>query len=217
MADSCHLGFCKFIPMFTTSLIFLALHLFHLFLEVCMRWFYAWKRMKVYMINFYHHYSLSGFALAAGRILFRHQVLMQMSLFSYAFWRPAVFGFNTILNVEDFCSTYSNYKLTTELFKYHLFQKLSKDFGFHSNQCKMQIMYGNAHDSWCIIFKPDFISSSCMLPSFILRRVCLPKITFFAVQITKDKLKFRKIENMQLWHFVTNKRNPLNLNNFRCI
>ena len=45
------------------------------------------------------------------------------------------------------------------------------------------------------------------------------KIAFSAVQITKGKLKFSKIENMQLWHFVssvTKKRNPLNLNNFSC-
>ena len=37
--------------------------------------------MKVYMINFYHHYSLSGLSLAAGRIFFRQQVLMQISFF----------------------------------------------------------------------------------------------------------------------------------------
>ena len=51
------------------------------------------------------------------------------------------------MNVEDFSSTHSVYKLTTELFKYRTFKKLSKDFGFHRNQCKMQIMYGNGHDS----------------------------------------------------------------------
>ena len=28
MADSCHLGFCKFVPMFTKPLIFLAINLF---------------------------------------------------------------------------------------------------------------------------------------------------------------------------------------------
>ena len=33
--------------------------------------------------KFYHHYSLSGLSLAAGRILFRHQVLMLISFFFY--------------------------------------------------------------------------------------------------------------------------------------
>ena len=47
----------------------------------------------------------------------------------------------------DFWDTQSSVKFTPELFKYCLFQKLSKNFGFHRKQCKMQIMYGNAHDS----------------------------------------------------------------------
>ena len=92
----------------------------NLFLEIWMRWFYAWTRMNVYMINFYHHYSLSGISLAAGRILFRHQILMQISFFFYTFWRPAVFCLKTIMNIEGFCSTHSTYKLTTELFKYRI-------------------------------------------------------------------------------------------------
>ena len=35
--------------------------------------------------NFCHHYSLSELSLAAGRILFRHQVLMSISFFFYIF------------------------------------------------------------------------------------------------------------------------------------
>ena len=52
-------------------------------------------------------------------------------------------------------------------------------------------------------FKTDFICSSCMLPSFILGRVCFAKFAISAAQITKGKLEFRKIENMQLWHLVS--------------
>ena len=52
MADSSHLGFWNFILVFTTLLILLAINFF---LEVWMRWFYACKRMKVYLIKFYHH------------------------------------------------------------------------------------------------------------------------------------------------------------------
>ena len=170
----------------------------NLFFEVWMCWFYAWKRMKVYVINFYHHYSLSALSLAAGRILFRHKVLMQISFFFYTFRRPAVFCWKTIMNVEDFCSTHSNYKLTTELFKYRTFQKLSKDFSFQRNQCKMKIIYSNALDSWCIIFQNRF-HLFIMHASFFHFLLCLfAKIAFFAVQITKGKLELnRKIENMQ--------------------
>ena len=40
--------------------------------------------------------------------------------------------------------------------------------------------------------------------SFFHFTSCLfAEIAFFAVQITKGKLKFRKTENMQLWYFVS--------------
>ena len=106
------------------------------------------------------------------------------------------------------------------MFKYRIFQKLSKDFGFHRNHCKIQIMYGNAHDSCCIIFQNRFHLAVVHASIFYSASCLFAKIAFCAVQITKGKLKFRKIENMQLWHFVssvTKKRNPLNLNNFNCI
>ena len=78
----------------------------------------------------------------------------------------------------------------------------------------MQLMYGNAYNSWWIIFQNQF-HLFIMHASFFHFESCLfAKIAFSAVQITKGKLKFRKIENMQLWHFVssvTKKRN------FSCI
>ena len=70
-----------------------------------------------------------------------------------------------------------------------------------------------------LFFITDFNYSSDMLPSFILRNACLPN-AFCALQNTKSKLIFRKIENMQLWHFVSSvagTRNPLNANNLSCI
>ena len=59
-----------------------------------------------------------------------------------------------------------------------------------------------------------------MFPFFHFALCLFAKIAFCAVQTTKDKLTFRKIENIQLWHFVpfvAQKRNSPNLNNFSCI
>ena len=66
--------------------------------------------------------------------------------------------------VLDFYNTQSSYKFTPDLFKYFLFQKLSKTFGFRRNQCKMQIMCRNA-----LFFKTDFSCLLEILPSFIWR------------------------------------------------
>ena len=43
---------------------------------------------------------------------------------------------------QDFHNIQSDHNVTAELFKYGLFGELSKNKGFHRNQCKMQIGYG---------------------------------------------------------------------------
>ena len=62
--------------------------------------------------------------------------------------------FLLLVNILKFVSfvlenEYGRFRLLrhTESLKYCLFQKLSKNFSSHRNQCKMQIMYDNAHDS----------------------------------------------------------------------
>ena len=67
----------------------------------------------------------------------------------------------------------------------------------------MQVMYGNAHDNWCIIFQNRFHLFIVHASFFHFASCLFAKIAFCAVQITKGKLKFRKIENIQLWHFVS--------------
>ena len=72
----------------------------------------------------------------------------------------------------------------------------------------------------CIIFQNWFHLFIVHVSFFHFASCLFAKIAFSAVQIIKVKLKFRKIENMQPWHFVssvTKKRNFLNLNNFSCI
>ena len=49
----------------------------------------------------------------------------------------------------------------------------------------MQIMYGNAHDSWCIIFQNLFICSSLHASFFDFASCLFAKIVSSAVQITK--------------------------------
>ena len=43
----------------------------------------------------------------------------------------------------DFQNTQSDHSVTKELFQYGLYWKLSKNFGFHRRQFKMQVIYGN--------------------------------------------------------------------------
>ena len=84
----------------------------------------------------------------------------------------------------------------------------------------MQIICGNAYDSWCTVFQNRFQLFIGHAPFFHFVLCAFAKIAFCAVQNTKSKLTFRKIENMQLWHFVSfvaGKRNPLNSNNLSCI
>ena len=63
---------------------------------------------------------------------------------------------------------------------------------------KLQIIYGNAHDSWCTVFQNRF-QLFIGHASFFNFALCLfAKIVFVAVQNTKGKLTYRKIENIQL-------------------
>ena len=81
-------------------------------------------------------------------------------------------------------------------------------------------MYCHAPDSWCTVFQNRF-DLFIGHASFFHFALCLfAKIAFCAVQNTKGKLIFRKIENIQLCHFVSSvaqKRNPLNFINFSCV
>ena len=64
----------------------------------------------------------------------------------------------------------------------------------------MNIMYGNAHDRRCTFFQNRF-QIFIEQASFFHFALCLfPKIVFCAMQNIKGKLKFRKIENIKLWH-----------------
>ena len=85
---------------------------------------------------------------------------------------------------------------------------------------RFQFPMQNAHDNGCILFQNRFHLFIVQASFFHFASCLFAEIAFFAVQITKGKLKFRKIENMQLWHFVsflTKKWNPLNLYNYSSI
>ena len=110
--------------------------------------------------------------------------------------------------VLDFYNTQSCYKFQ--------FQKLLKKFCFHRNQCKIQKMYSNVYDQLKRCFSKLYISVLIGHASYFHFPLCwFVKITFCAVQNTKDKLTFSKIENMQISHFVPSV--ALNFNNFTCI
>ena len=59
-------------------------------------------------------------------------------------------------------------------------------------------MYGNVHDSWCIMCQNQFHFFIVHASFFHFVSCLFAKIAFSAVQITKGILKFRTTENMQL-------------------
>ena len=46
------------------------------------------------------------------------------------------------MTLQDFPNTQYDHSITIELFRCVLFWKLSKNFGFHRNQCKKEVIYG---------------------------------------------------------------------------
>ena len=84
----------------------------------------------------------------AGGILFRLQVFMPFSFLFLFILKFGSFCYGTLYDISWLkYDTQSSYEFTPELFKYSQLLKLSKKFCFHRNQCKIQIMYGNANDS----------------------------------------------------------------------
>ena len=112
-----------------------------------------------------------------------------------------------------------------ELFKYYQFQKFLENFCLRRNQFKIQLICGNAHDSWCTVFQNQFQFVTGRAFSFHFR--LFNKISICAVQNTNEKFEsylvgnpedrfsrdmvhclsfyftFRKLENMQPWQFVS--------------
>ena len=67
-----------------------------------------------------------------------------ISFFLYTFCRLLDFSQKLNKTFQDFDNMLSGHNVTVEIFKYGLFLKLLKNFGFHRNQCKLNIIYGNA-------------------------------------------------------------------------
>ena len=132
-----------------------------------MRWFYAWNRMKVYMINLL--WSLFNLWVCFGCWWYTFQITSFRASFLllYTFGNLSVFWLKTNMVGVDIWDTQSSQKFTQELFK----QILSKNFGFHTNLCKM---YGNAHDWWCTVVSKPFsnVHRACFLLSFCIMFVC---------------------------------------------
>ena len=131
MADSCHLGVWNFIPVVMTPLIFLAIKFF---LDVWMRWFYAWSRMKVYMINFYHHYSISGPTLVAAGILFRKQVFVSFIHFEGCQFsaRKRIWSVKTFETHRLVRNSHQNYSI---IVYFRSYQRISVSIGL-SAKCR---------------------------------------------------------------------------------
>ena len=123
------------------------------------------------------------------------------------------------MTFQDFHNLKSGHNATTELFKYGLFWKLSKNFGFHRNQCKMQILYGYATHTDTLFFQNQIHLFTGYTQFFHFMLFLLSKITVNGVQKPKGKHGFRKIEIIHGWHIVSSvaqKRNLLDFSNSSC-
>ena len=105
------------------------------------------------MRNFDHHRFIFLPSVGGEGILYRWQVSMIYFLLYLCIFRLLSFCQKLNMTFQDFHNLKSGHIVTTELFKYGLFWKLSKNFGFHRNQCKMQILYGNATYTDTLFFK----------------------------------------------------------------
>ena len=80
-------------------------------------------------------------AVRGGDIFTDSKFPCHISFFVYTFYRFLDFNQNLNMTFQDFHNIQSSHNVIAESFKYSLFVKLSKNFGFHSNQCKMQMLY----------------------------------------------------------------------------
>ena len=123
------------------------------------------------------------------------------------------------MSFQDFHNIQSGHNATVELFKYGLFWKSSKIFGFHRNQCKMQLIYGNATQGCYILFQNQnhLFTGNAHFFHFMLN--LLSKFVFYRVQKQKGKHVFRKMEIICVWHIVSSvaqQQSPVDFRNSSC-
>ena len=137
------------------------------------------------------------------------KISCHISFFVDTFCRLFDFGQKSKMTLEDFHHTQSDHSITQELFQYGFVWKLSKNIGFHRNQCKIGVIYGNATPGLCNLFQNQSHLFIVMLSSFIL---LLSNIVSYSVQELKGKHVFRKIVIIHVRQFVSSvarKGNPI--------
>ena len=118
--------------------------------------------------------------------------------------------------LQDFPYTQSDHSVTQELFLCGLFWKLSKNFGFHRNQCKKEVIYGSAAPGLCTLFRNQVHLFTEYAQFFHFMLLSLSKIVSNGVQKLKGKHAFRKIEIVHVCQFVScvaQKRNHMDVIN----
>ena len=86
-----------------------------------------------------------------------------------------------IMAVLDFYNTHSNYKLAqnySNIAYFRNYQRISVPIGTNA---KLQMTYGNAHDSWCIVFLNRFQLVIVHASFFHYALYLIAKIAFYAV------------------------------------
>ena len=100
------------------------------------------------------------------------------SFFVYTFCRLLDFGPKLNMTFQDFRNTQSGHNSAAEIYKCGLLWKLSKIFGFHRNQCKMQIIKSIVTWGWCLLFQNQMHQFTGYAQFFHFMLFLLSKIVF---------------------------------------
>ena len=102
----------------------------------------ACVKLTVCVTNFDHHFFIPDLLSEEGSYFTDGKFSCHISFFVYTFCRLFDFSQKSNMTLQDFA--YTHHSVTQELFLCGLFWKLGKIFGFHRNQCKKEVIYGNA-------------------------------------------------------------------------
>ena len=111
------------------------------------------KKLTVCVTNFDHHLLISLPFRSGGAYFTDGKFSCHISFLVFTFCRLLDFSQKLNMTFIDFQNTQSDHSVTKGLFKYGLYWKLSKNYGFHRSLCKMQVIYGNMTPLYYTLFQ----------------------------------------------------------------
>ena len=162
-------------------------------------------KLRVCVTNFDHLIIIwfSDLRFVKGAYLTDGKFSCHISFFVFTFCRLLELSQKLNMTFKDYQDTQFGHNTTAELYKCGLLWKLSTIFGFHRNQCKMQIFYGNVTRGWNTLFLNQMHQFTGYAQFFYFMLFLLSKIVSYGVQKVKGNNVFRKIEICHVWHIAS--------------